>query len=240
MKAVNWSAYARAYDVIPDMNPAYRALVEHCVSTVAGWALEPGDVVADIGGGTGNFSIALAVALPRVTILHTDFNEDMLAIARRKAGERKIQNWRAAELDVQREEWGTPPLAGIVTVHCLYSFPNPQDVIRKMAASLRGGGFLYACDLGRVMNTLDWTLYLLRDSLRTRGVRATLGLLWRAQEIRRQNQAVARGQKGGAYWTHNLAEFRAGFEAAGFEVLSASDSLYRGYDDLVVGRKATG
>ncbi len=240
MKPVNWSVYAGAYDIIPRINPAYRELVEHCVATVGSWPLCPGDVVADIGGGTGNFSIALAVALPTVTILHADFNRDMLGIARRKAGESRLQNWRAAELDVAWEEWGTPPLAGIVSVHCLYSFPSPQGVIRKMAASLRPGGFLYACDLGRMMNTVDWTLFLLRDSLRTRGLKATLGFLLRAQEIRRQNQAVARGQKRGEYWTHNLAEFRASFEGAGIEVLSASDTLYRGYDDFVVGRKVAG
>lgn len=238
MKQVNWSAYAREYDIIPSINPAYRELVAHCVATVAGWPLQPGDVVADIGGGTGNFSIALARALPAVTILHTDFNEEMLAIARRKATESEIKNWHAAKLDVQQEKWSTPPLAGIVTVHCLYSFPNPQRVIQKMCGALQHGGFLYACDLGRVMNIRDWTIYLLKESFRVHGLKATLSLFLQAQELRRQNQAVARGQKRGVYWTHSLAEFKAKFEAAGIQVLSASDSLYRGYDDLVVGRKA--
>jgi hypothetical protein len=106
-----------------------------------------------------------------------------------------------------------------------------------MAVQLRPGSFIYACDVGRVLSISDWTWYLLKESIRAYGVWVTLGLFCRGQEIRRQNQAVVRGQKRGTYWTHNLAEFRAAFEAAGIEVLSATDTLYRGYDDLIVGRK---
>jgi len=79
-----------------------------------------------------------------------------------------------------------------------------------------------------------------QESVRAHGLPATMRLYLRGQEIRRQNQAGARGQRRGTYWTHNLAEFRDPFEAAGIEVLSATDTLYRGYDDLIIGRKPEG
>ena len=240
MKQVNWSAYARKYDIITCINPAYLKIVEHCVATVAGWPLQAGDIVADIGGGTGNFSIALAHALPAVTFLHTDYNEDMLMIARTKAKRARLKNWRAVQMDVQQQDWSLPALAGIVAVHCLFSFKDPQHVIQKMSFHLKPAGFVYACDIGRVLNIWDWTVYLLGESLRQRGFKAMLSLFLHAQDIRRQSRALAGSQKRGVYWTHNLAEFRASFEGAGIEVLSVSDALFRGYDDLVVGRKSHG
>jgi ubiquinone/menaquinone biosynthesis C-methylase UbiE len=217
-------------------NPSYQELLQHLTATVGNWSLQFGDVVADIGASTGNFSIALAQAMPRVQVIHADFNEEMLAAARVKA--KGLSNWRAITLDVSHDNWQMPPLAGIVTVHALYAFPDPQRVIRKMASQLKPGGFIYACDVGRVLNIRDWTTYLLKESLRTHGLLSTVRLFCRGQEIRRQNQAVVRGQKRGEYWTHNLADFRSAFEAAGIEVLSATDVMYRGYDDLIVGRKS--
>lgn len=237
MKAVNWSSYARDYDLILAANPAYGELIAHCVSTVASWPLSSGDMVADIGGGTGNFSIALAHALPSVRVIHADFNGAMLEIARSKANASKLGNWRAVLLDVAQEDWNLPSLGGIVTVHSLYAFPNPKRVISKMAAQLKPGGLVYACDLGRVMKVLDWTLYLFKESVRARGFIKTATLFLRGQEVRRQNQSVARGQRRGDYWTHSLAEFKTSFEVAGIEVLLASNTFYRGYDDLVVGQK---
>ncbi|MCU0858779.1 MAG: class I SAM-dependent methyltransferase [Pontiellaceae bacterium] len=237
MKAVDWSAYAQEYDRMAQHNPAYQELVRHCVSIVRDWPLEPEDVVAEIGAGTGNFSIAVAQSLSGVKILHADFNVDMLKIAQEKAQQAALKNWRAVQLNVQEENWNLPLLGGIVAVHCLYSFQNPQRVIQKMCRQLKPGGFIYACDIGRVMSIWDWTLYLFRESVHEHGLRATLSTFMRSQEIRRQNQAVARNQKRGIYWTHNLAEFRASFEAAGIQVQHASDRWYRGYDDLIVGRK---
>lgn len=219
-------------------NPAYQELLAHCLNTVTGWPLSTGDVVADIGAGTGNFSIALARALPGVQVIHADFNDAMSEIARQKAA--GLSNWRTVSLDVQSDDWHLPVLAAIVTVHSLYTFPRPHRVIQRMAAQLRRGGFIYACDVGRVLKIRDWTWYLLKEAARAHGVPATVSLFCRGQEIRRQNQAVVRGQRCGTYWTHNLAEFRAAFEAAGIEVQSATDSLYRGYDDLIVGRKKEG
>ena len=231
----DWSAYAKEYDLMAVHNPSYQELLAHYLKTIAGWRLQTEDVVADIGAGTGNFSITLARAFPRVRVIHADFNEEMLALARSKAD--GLANWQAIAFDVQQDDWPLPSLAGIVSVHALYAFPNPKRVIQKMAAQLRPGGFVYASDVGRILNIRDWTWYLLKESMRAHGLPATLSLFCRGQEIRRQNQAVARGQKCGTYWTHDLAEFRAAFEVAGIDVLSATDAMYRGYDDLIVGRK---
>lgn len=237
MKTVDWSAYAEEYDVMARHNPAYQELVAHCIRSVTAWPLKPGDTVADFGAGTGNFSLALAQALPDIQVLHLDSDEQMLRIAATKADMADVKNWRAVAIDLERESWELPELAGAVSVHCIYAMRNPRQFICRLRTQLRQGGHLYACDFAREMNVRDWARYLLAESLRANGVWHTAGLFVRCGQVRRQNRRVAECQREGTYWTHNLSEFRAVFEAAGIEVLCASNILYRGYDDLIVGRK---
>jgi len=237
MRAVDWSSYANEYDLMAQHNPPYQELLQHCVATICGWSLQAGDVVADIGGGTGNFSIALARAFPAVTFLHADFDEAMLRVAHAKADRYGLTNWRSVLIDVEQATWELPALAGIVTVHSLYAFKNPQCVIGKMCAQLRPAGHIYACDLGRAMNVYDWGQYLVMESFRANGFWQTVKLLLKSGEVRRQNQRVARCQKAGVYWTHGLKDFAKCFEEQGMTIIKATDILYRGYDDLVVARK---
>jgi hypothetical protein len=128
-------------------------------------------------------------------------------------------------------------LDGAVTIHCLYATRYPNHVISRICAALTDNGHLYACDIGRIMNVPSWACYLLRVSLRRYGVWQTLSLLLRSSIIRKQNRLVALAQRAGIYWTHDLAQFSSCFEQRGITITEASDKFYRGYDDLVVGRK---
>lgn len=237
MGTVDWSVYARDYDAVASLNPAYQELLHHCISTVKNWRLPPGSVIADFGAGTGNFSITLAQTLRHLTVLHVDCDEEMIRIAQRKADAAEIVNWRVVQMDLATEDWTLPQLAGIVTVHCLYSVADPHLVIHRICRSLADRGFVYACDIGRALDIGDWTRFLLRDCLRNHGLKATLDVALRFRRIRRHNRAVARSQMNGTYWTHDLGEFRSAFETAGICIQSASDGWYRGYDDMVIGWK---
>ena len=57
--------------------------------------------VLDVACGTGHASIAIARLLPRGHVTAVDFSSGMLAQARRKAAERKIDNIRFIERDMQ-------------------------------------------------------------------------------------------------------------------------------------------
>ncbi len=237
MPTVDWSAYADRYDVMTENNPAYQDLLSHCLKTVSLWPLETGEAIADLGAGTGNLSIPLARELPGVFVYHVERDKRMLSIATEKARNQHLRNWIPRQVDFSEYPWDIPPLAGVVTVHTIYAIPNPVDFIRRLCAQVRNGGHVYACDIGRPLDLKDWGRYLFRAILRKNGLFKTIGLLRSASLIRKHNKHVAQCQGNGTYWTHDLAEFARVFIQSGVMITESSDAFYRGYDDLVVGKK---
>ena len=62
---VSWSAYAAAYDLMAEHNPAYQSLVSDFQDVIQGWSMEPDSIILDVGAGTGNFSIRSCVGTNR-------------------------------------------------------------------------------------------------------------------------------------------------------------------------------
>lgn len=237
MNQVDWTAYAREYDLMAQNNPAYQELVAHCIRSVSAWELSPGDTVADFGAGTGNFSVALARALPDIQVLHLDGDRQMIQIAKKKAAASGGKNWSSMTIDFNCEKWGLPEIAGVVSVHCIYALNNPRQFIRNLCGQLRPGAYVYACDFGRQMQVSEWARYMLVESLHAKGIWNTVRLFARSGQVRRQNRRVAACQRNGTYWTHELAEYEDCFKQQGMAILETSNKLYRSYDDLVIARK---
>ncbi len=234
---VDWSAYATQYDLMADNNPAYQELLAHCVQTVASWGLHNGDIVADLAAGTGNFSLAIARSLPQVTVLHVELNEEMIAIAERKASQANVRNWNVVQLDLMDQVWSLPELSAVVLIHVLGTLPNPHHVIKFACAGLRKGGHLYAADVGRPISLADWGRELVCASLKKNGFKGTIKLLFRTGRVRRENRRGARLRRNNTYWSHDLPEFKAAFEEEGMDVSFSSNDFYRSYDDLVIATK---
>lgn len=233
----NWSAYGTQYDLMADNNPAYQELLHHCLQSVLGWGLQPGDTLADFAAGTGNFSIAIARAIPHVNVLHIELDPVMMEHAFVKAA--GLQNWQPIHLDLSSDDWGIPKLSGAVMIHALYAIPNPKAVIRGIEKSLVSNGRFYVADFGRLMDVWDWARYLVPNAVQSLGVWNTLSLLSRTGAVRRENKSIARSQRAGVYWLHDLGEFTEAITSCGLEVEFKSDRFYRGYDDVVVARKNT-
>lgn len=234
---VDWTAYAREYDLLMDNNPPYQELVRDCREAVRTWSLAPGSTLADLGGGTGNFSIPLALDYPEVRVVHVERDFGMLRVAKEKAARAAVQNWSLVESDIDAALTNLPDLDGVVTINVLYTLEHPLVSISHIAEKLRFGAYWYACDLGRRMRVWDWGRYLLIRALPKHGIRGTIRLLKMTQAVREQNRRIADLQRTGRFWTHTLAEFEAAFRHAGLEVLHASDRLYREYNDLIIARR---
>ena len=93
---------------------------------------------------------------------------------------------------------------------------------------VRAGGSI----LSILAATWMWLFSHLKEEL---GLVRALRVFWQGREIAKQNAAILKAQKQGAYWTHTGAEMAAEVTAAGFEIYR-QQSVYRGYSDLLVCR----
>jgi len=235
-KPVDWSAYAVAYDAMAVNNPAYQEIVAACLEAVSAWKLPNGTRLVDLGAGTGNISVLLAQRLPQCEIVHVDANEAMNRAAAEKAARIGLTNHRILRQNAEEADFPSESIQAIVTVHALYAFKDPGEIIRKMARWLTPGGHVFACDIGRRMNVFDWTLYLWLGTARRKGLLKTLQLTDSARQLFLQNWRAERTQGKGYYWRHETDEFTSCFERAGIKVDTAS-RCYRGFSDLVLGHK---
>lgn len=237
--AVDWHDYAQTYDVLVGLNPAYRALVAEYERFVEGLWLEQGDVVVEVGAGTGNFSLAAAATAPGCHVRHIDASAAMNAQARRKALRLGLSNVSFVTADVHAADVPTGSAALVTAVHALYAIPNPLGVIEAMHRWLAPGGMVFACEPGRAVDVGGWRRYILGSAAREHGVVRAAWLLWRLRGAARQNRRIAAALERGAYWRHDAAEFRAAFEDAGFIIRDVRPT-FRGASDLLIAEKPLG
>ncbi len=102
--------------------------------------LEADDVVADIGAGTGYFSLPIAARVPRGRVLAVDIQQEMLDIVARRtksAGIRNVESILATETDPGLPA-GTVDLALMVDAY--HEFSHPREVMTGIVRGLKSGG----------------------------------------------------------------------------------------------------
>ena len=236
---MDWSKYAQVYDFMSENNPAYQQLIiEMRVASVGALATLDGEEfsILDIGAGTGNLTVQLASTFPKATVIHVDPDDEMLHRAKEKAAALDISNIEFLKSKAEDLHFADQSFDLVTSMHSLYAISDPSDLIRKVAGWLRSGGSAVMCDFGRVMNTTDWSKYLLKSWHRKYGFFRTAILGARALSVRSSNNEISKKQKSGEYWTHGLEEFEGLFREAGLRVVSSSET-YRGFSDLVVAGK---
>ncbi|NKX45922.1 class I SAM-dependent methyltransferase [Roseicyclus persicicus] len=226
----DWSAYATAYDLLSEHNPAYQAILRDFEAFLA--TIDVPRVIYDVGGGSGNYTRIAAEACPDSEICLVEPDPGMIRLAQAKLARHRHVRYDPRPLE-QIEAQGSADL--IVCVHALYAMPDPGQRLDDLRRLLRPGGLLYLVDLGRLMNVTDWRSYLFAHLRREHGLLGALRIFWQGREIARQNQAILKAQKAGVYWTHSADEMAEAVRAAGFEVLR-QQTVYRDYSDLLVCR----
>jgi len=102
--------------------------------------LEPDDVVADIGAGTGYFSLPIAARVPRGRVLAVDIQQEMLDIVgsrTKSAGIRNVEPVLATETNPGLPA-GTVDL--VLMVDAYHEFSHPREVMTGVARGLKTGG----------------------------------------------------------------------------------------------------
>jgi len=236
MKPVNWSDYARHYDLMAENNPAYQELIAHYQDFLG--LCVGGNIrrVLDVGAGTGNFSLLAAKCLSLAEVIHLEPDAGMNARAHEKTQTNQLNNLLMDNRAIESADFPAGHFDLVVSVHALYAMPNPQWQLQKFAAWLRPGGLAFLCDFGRMMDVADWRSYLFQHLQRKHGIMQAFRLFWRGREVAQQNRNVAALQKCGRYWLHTPEEFQAAVEAAGFQIIR-QELIYRGYSDLIIAKK---
>lgn len=104
--------------------------------------LEPDDVVADIGAGTGYFSFPIAQRVPQGKVLAVDIQQEMLDIIgqRKAAGEAtNVEPVLGTAEDPNLPESGVDL---ILIVDAYHEFSHPREMGLAMARALKQGGQL--------------------------------------------------------------------------------------------------
>lgn len=102
--------------------------------------LEADDVVADIGAGTGFFSLPIAARVPQGRVLAVDLQPEMLAIVASRAksgGVTNVEPVQATETD-PRLPPGTVDL--VLMVDAYHEFSHPYEVMQGVVKGLKPGG----------------------------------------------------------------------------------------------------
>lgn len=112
--------------------------------------VKPGDVVADIGAGTGYFSFRLAARVgPEGKVYASEIEDRLLDFMRRKIEANHVKNivlLKAAESDAN-----LPPRScdKILIVGTYYYFPDAVAYVKKLRQALKPGGVIGIIDIDK-------------------------------------------------------------------------------------------
>ncbi len=104
--------------------------------------LEPDDVVADIGAGTGYFSFRLAPLVPKGKVLAVDIQPEMLALLRERAKRTGIANVEPVLGRIDDPGLAADSVDLVLMVDVYHEFSQPCEMMRAVAKALKPGGRL--------------------------------------------------------------------------------------------------
>lgn len=233
---MNWDAYAEHYDQMCKFNPSYQENIEILLRLINEWPMPEDARVCDLGAGTGNYILALSAARPDANYVHVDFDEKMNDAAIRKYQEAGVKNIQLVTEYVQDCEFPDNEFDLIMCVNALYAISPQEEILRKARRWLKPDGRIFLIDFGRKQRTLDWTIYLFRESMKSHQAGEYVKALINSREVLKQNRKTSKGQGTGRYWLHTTSEFGDALKACGFDV-DELYACYRGYADLAICKK---
>lgn len=104
--------------------------------------LAPDSVVADIGAGTGYFSIPVARRVPEGRVLAVDIQPEMIDILKSQAAEAGVDNVEPVLGTIEDPRLPSDAVDLIFIVDAYHEFSHPREMGEAMAASLKPGGQL--------------------------------------------------------------------------------------------------
>jgi ubiquinone/menaquinone biosynthesis C-methylase UbiE len=102
--------------------------------------LTPGDVVADIGAGTGYFTFRMSPLVPKGTVFAVDIQQEMLDIIEERMARGKVDNIIPILGDVDDPRLPADSLDLVLLVDTYHEFSHPREMMEGVHRALRPGG----------------------------------------------------------------------------------------------------
>jgi SAM-dependent methyltransferase len=132
--------WAKAFDS-PD-----RDAWQHPDDVIAALALEPAMTVADIGAGTGYFTVRLARAVPEGAVVATDLEPDMVRYLRERAARERLENVHAQLAAGDDPKLDAASVDRILVVDVWHHVADRRRYAAGLARALRPGGVIAIVD----------------------------------------------------------------------------------------------
>ncbi|PZV16626.1 MAG: SAM-dependent methyltransferase [Leptolyngbya sp.] len=103
-------------------------------------ALQPTDVVADIGAGTGYFSFRMATLVPKGKVLAVDVQPEMIEILNGLKQEKHIENVEPVLGSITDPNLPPASVDLAIMVDAYHEFDHPREMMMAIAQSLKPNG----------------------------------------------------------------------------------------------------
>lgn len=146
-----YDAWSRLYDVLDSVPILSGRQREWKRLAVKDLGLEPGQIVLDVGTGSGEILPMIAETAP-VRIVGVDISKKMLSVAReRTRGYRDIELKRE---DVSSLSFSDSHFDSAIASFAMTTFPDPLAALSEMARVVKPGGKIVVLDTGKPDNRL--------------------------------------------------------------------------------------
>ena len=102
--------------------------------------LNPDDVVADIGAGSGYFTIPIAKKVPKGKVLAVDIQPEMLEILKQRAADTNIENISPVLGTITNPNLPESSVDLVLMVDAYHEFSHPREMMDAMITGLEPGG----------------------------------------------------------------------------------------------------
>lgn len=142
-----WVAEAENFD---------RMLAPYGDRVIAALSPEPAEKIVDVGCGNGALALDVAARVgPQGHVLGLDLSGPMLALAKRRAGERGLGNVSFEQSDAQVHEFSSNDFDGVMSRFGVMFFDDPVTAFANLRSGVRSGGRMaFMCWQSPIQN--DW------------------------------------------------------------------------------------